>query len=143
LNDSEGTLFLEMKGISDGGDSRRFSISDGSINNRVSLEYDESAGRIKAFMSTGGNTTGTHDVSGHPQTDNHKIALTYNSSAFKIFIDGVLEGTDTTLTGTPIGLDQIQFKSGSGSNPMEGFVKQALVFKTALTDADAIALTTL
>jgi len=143
LNDSEGTLFLEMKGISDGGDSRRFTISNGSIDNRVSLEYDENAGRIKAFLSTGGTTTGALDESGHPQTDNHKIAITYTASAFKIFIDGVLEGSDTSLTGTPIGLDQIEFKSGSGNNPMEGLVKQALVFKTALTDAEAIALTTL
>jgi hypothetical protein len=143
LNDNEGTLFLEMKGISDGGDSRRFTISNGSIDNRVSLEYDESAGRIKAFMSTGGTTTGALDESGHPQNENHKIALTYNSSAFKIFIDGVLQGTDSNLTGTPIGLDEIEFKSGSGNNPMEGLVKQALVFKTALTDSEAIALTTL
>ena len=143
LNDSEGTLFLEMQGISDGGDSRRFTISDGSIDNRVSLEYDENAGRIKAFMSTGGTTTGALDESGHPQTENHKIALTYTASAFKIFIDGVLEGEDTSLIGTPVGLDLIEFQSGSTFNPMEGKVKQALVFKTALTDAEAIALTTI
>ena len=143
FNDSEGTLFLEIKGISNGGSSRRFSITSGNVNNRVSLELDETASLVKAFMSSNGTLTGTLEVSNITQTDTHKIALTYTSSAFKIFIDGILEDTDTSIVGSPIGLDTLQFTSSNDTLPMEGFVKQAFVFKTALTDSECIALTTL
>jgi hypothetical protein len=69
--------------------------------------------------------------------------LVYNASFFKIFIDGVLKGIDTTITSVPAGLDVIEFQNGATALPMEGLVKQTLVFPTALTDAECITLTTL
>jgi hypothetical protein len=143
LNDSQGTLFLEMQGISDGGNSRRLTISDGSTSNRVSIEYDETAGSIKSFYTGQGTLNGTIIATGLTQTDNHKVALVYNSSVFKMFIDGVLKGTDTTITSLPVGLDVIEFQNGATSLPMEGRIKQTLYIPTALTDQEAIDLTTI
>jgi hypothetical protein len=143
LNDSEGTLFLEVKGISNGGDSRRLSISDGTTNNRVVIEIDEVAGRFKSFMSKEGNTTGTLTSSNNVQTDTNKIAVTYTSSIFKMFLNGVKVATDTTIIGSPIGLEIIRFANATNNHKMQGFVKQTLVIPTAITDQEAIDLTTI
>ena len=143
LNDSEGTLFLEVKGISEGGDSRRLSVSDGTTNNRVIIEIDEIAGRFKSFMSSGGVTTGTLTSSGNVQTDTNKIAVTYTASIFKMYLNGVNVVNDTTLVGTPIGLEIIRFANATNNHKMQGFVKQALIFPTAINDQEAIDLTTI
>ena len=44
---------------------------------------------------------------------------------------------------TPLGMDSMSFSRASGSNVFLGKVKQLQVFKTALTDSELIALTTI
>ena len=143
IGQTEGTLFAEVKAFTNGGTSRRIYIGDGSINNRVFLELDEDLNRIKGFMSSGGTIVGAVDFIGIDQTDNLRIALTYTDSAFSLFINGVKRDTDTTIAATPIGMDRLLYASSVGSSIFEGNVQSTMVFPTALSDTDAIALTTI
>jgi len=139
---SEGVLFIEVKGLSNGGPSRRVSLSDGSNNNRVMIEIDETNNQIKGFVSISGTTTGI-TANGYDHTINNKMALKYTSTSIDLFINGVNADNDT-LSGSPTGMDNINlYQASSSARWMEGNVKQFLVFNSALTDAEAIALTTI
>ena len=141
INDSEGVLFADVKAFTNGGTSRRISIGGGSTDNRVSIEIDEDANRIKGFMSSGGTTVGSLSFIGIDQTDNLKIALTYTDSYFSLFINGVKRDNDTSIAGTPIGLDRLFYSSAAGSLPFQGNCQNLMVFPSALTDDELADLT--
>ena len=80
-----------------------------------------------------------------PNTSTLKMAVTYTSSAIKFFLNGVLVGTDTSFT-LPSGMSRVDVGHMAGqpdSQRMRGRTKQFLLFESALSDADAITLTTL
>ena len=139
INSTEGVLYAEISALTeDSGDSRRLTISDGTTNNRVSFELDETEGLIKLFFTGNGSLnqlTTTIDVSA-----DFKIAASYNSSSLKLYVNGIKEGEDTSIT-LPIGLDNLSFDSGTGSSDFYGNVKDVRVYNTALTDAELQALT--
>jgi len=138
IGQTEGTLFVETESLING-IGCRFTLSDGTISNRVSIEWDEVPSRIKGFLGSGGNTS----ADGYDQTDRLKIALTYNASAFKMFINGVLVDTDSSIP-TVSGMGRVEFSNYGGVNyPFLGSAHQLLIFTTALSDAEAITLTTL
>jgi len=143
LNNSEGTLFLEVQGLFNGVDSRRFTISDGTTDNRVAIELDEIASRIRSYVVGGGANDGNLDIDGVDQTQNLKIGVTYNGSVLKMSVNG---STPSSLATSVVlsGMNTMQFSTaGASTNKMFGKVKQALIFKTALTDAELAALTTI
>jgi hypothetical protein len=138
---SVGTLFVQMKALENGNTSRRISLSDGTLDNRVTIEYDEIASRIRGFIIGAGVASSNLDADGYNQTDLHKIAVVYNNATLKIFIDGVLANS-ITATMVPTGMDRITtFTASSSSNYLFAELNQLLLFTTALSDADAIALT--
>ena len=71
-------------------------------------------------------------------TNKHKVAIRYGSAGYSGFVDGVLVETDTyagNFVSYPLNsLDFYQWK---------GNVKQLLYIPTALTDQEAIDLTTI
>jgi len=138
FNDSEGVLMTEISALADGGLSRRISISHPSYDtsNRVTLELDESANTIKAFMSSGNSTVGGLTVNGINQTQNNKIAIIYKANTFEIYINGFLLDTDYVVASLPIGLSRLQFEGANGSNPFYGNTKQIQYYNSALTDSE-------
>jgi hypothetical protein len=65
--------------------------------------------------------------------DTKKICVVCNGTTFKTFVDGALIGTYNIVT--PLSLSRLYMQSKSFD------MKQLLVFKTSLIDAEAIALT--
>ncbi len=139
FNDSEGVLFAEISALTeDSGTSRRITVSDGTINNRISIELDETEGLIKLFFSGNGTLnqlSTTIDVS-----QNFKILASYNSQSLKLYINGFKKSEDTTVV-LPIGLNDLSFHSGTGSANFYGKTKQLIYFDEALTDLEIESLT--
>ncbi len=136
FSDSEGVLFFEAKTTYDSSLSRRVSISDGSISNRVSLEFDESVeNTIKGFI----NSTVLIYAADNLSTYN-KIALQYKSGEHKLWINGN-EVKTSTSANIPSGLDRLSFDGGDGNNDFYGKTKQLMVFDEALSDAELSDLT--
>ena len=75
-------------------------------------------------------------------TSNAKFALKYADNDYRLFINGVKGATNTTCL-TPLNLSDIEFDNGSGSNNLEARLNQFMIFPTALTDQEAIDLTTI
>ena len=137
------TFLLEVQGISNGGDSRRFSISDGTYDNRAVIELDESADTIKVFLVGNSSVGASLTITGIDQTNNNKIAVAFDSSGVIVYINGEYKTQDTSIT-LPTALSQIKFRDGGGSNlEMEGYVKQTIVFPSRLTNTELADLTTL
>jgi hypothetical protein len=92
------------------------------------------SGIISLVQSTTPATVGTH-----------KICAVFTSTTIKLFVDGVLESSGANAQAFNALVNDIiigQLRS-VGDTTTRNSVKQALVFKSGLTDAQAIEITTL
>ena len=143
FSDSEGVLYAEISALADDLSNRAISLSDGSLNNGVQMFYYNVSNRIRFRVYAGGVLQGTINKSSITITDNHKIALKWESGFMSVFVDGVIVGTRLAIISTPTGLDRLNFNLGQGSSTFYGNTKDIRVFNEALTDAQLQTLTTL
>lgn len=141
FNDSEGVLFAEIAALANDGTSRRISIDAGASasDNRVVLEVDENANTVKSFISNASSTEGL-EATVNNQLNFNKISISYNSTDYKLFINGFLADSSTTVY-IPSGLSELAFRSASNNLNFYGKTKQLITFKEALTDAELEELT--
>jgi len=133
---NEGVLYVEASALYNGIDGR-ITISDGTIDNRISLEWDANADTIKGFIGLFGNV----DTTNYNQTVMNKVALAYNSSEAKLFVNGTKVSTDLSSSAIS-GMDTLEFSNYTGGNPFYGKVRSVKYFPTALTDDELQNLTT-
>jgi len=141
FNDSEGVLFADIAALANDGTSRRISISAGNTNNNnlVSLIYGTSNKISPSIYSNGAFQMGG-DYTLSDQTQKIKVALKYSLNDAALWVNGIEVLTDDVVT-TPIGLDQIKFEYGNGSNDFYGKTKELGYYDTALTDEELEYLT--
>ena len=141
INSEEGVLFVEMAALSDDLSYRQISLSDGTSNNRIYLQYNAVSNNIAAVVKVGGSTTAytSTTLSSSNITDFNKIGFKWKLNDFALWINGVEVSTDTS-GGVPTGLNEFTFNQTSSD--FYGKVKQLQVFKTALSDSELATLTT-
>ena len=71
----------------------------------------------------------------------HKCAIAYAPNDMTFYVDGVQVGTDTS--GTPSGFSTFGLQYFASLYTGQQIVNQALVFKTRLSNADLLELTSL
>ena len=139
FNDSEGVFYTEISTLSLSDTSeRRITISNTSNNSYLRIQYGGTSGTIYLFVYINGVKVADIRASLLDTTNKHKVAIRYGSAGYSGFVDGVLVETDTyagNFVSYPLNsLDFYQWK---------GNVKQLLYIPTALTDQEAIDLTTI
>tara|TARA_R110000787_G_scaffold158252_1_gene272155 strand:+ start:118 stop:1299 length:1182 start_codon:yes stop_codon:yes gene_type:complete len=137
INSTEGVLYAEIAALSNQLTHRRISISDGTLGNLVYISFDTASNRILA------NANGKimiYTVS--DETEFQKIAVYYNTTAPKLFVNGVLRETETAMNAIT-GLNELAFDNAIGGSNFFGKTKCVAVFKEALTDAELTCLTTI
>lgn len=140
IGQTSGTIFAEFEALSTAQDGGRIiAIGDGTTSNRI-VAF-EGSNNIRFFAATGGVTQLDY-VSGTTFSGTHKIAISYSENNTKIFIDGALATTDTSISIPATSAVYLGTPEGVGAE-LGGDVKQALLFPTALTDAECISLTTI
>ena len=76
FNDSEGVLMFEGSALADDGTDRKITLSDNSLNNRITFGFSRFSEKINAEIHSGGNLqTSGFGASGVTQTNNNKFAL--------------------------------------------------------------------
>ena len=136
FNDSEGVLMAEIKADQDIATSERITISNGnSSNDRVVIEYDETFGLVKFWVTGGGTTNGEVQISGIKKTQFNKISVLYKANLLKIYINGFNVGNGTGIVA-PTGLDNLKFEQAIGGNNFYGKTKELGYYNTALTDEE-------
>ena len=140
INSVEGTLFVEMAALGDDGTNRVITLNDGTSANRVQMYFNTSnqiVGGISAGGSGQANITHTVDIKSFL-----KVAFKYGTNDFALWINGIKVGEDL-IGNAPTGLNALSFDNTGGTLPFYGKVKNIQVYKTALTDAELIDLTTI
>jgi hypothetical protein len=151
IGQTEGTIAGEFNYDSGELTNRLFSITGADWNTIGSIRFDIISLKPQATIRANGGEPakiiGTQDINVGTLV---KFAVVYTSTTLKMFVNGSQIGSTTTLTGSlPSTLDEIRinalggaFVSDTQNNQLNPY-KQALVFKTALTDQEAIDLTTI
>ena len=140
VNSTEGVLYAEIASLANDGTFRQLTISDSSTSDRVSIDFTSTNNQIRSFCSSGSSTVANMTGSVTDATQFNKVAVKYKLNDYALYVNGSEVATDTS-GATPVGLQEIAFNNGGGSNIFYGKVKGLAVYNEALTDAQLIQLT--
>jgi hypothetical protein len=141
FNDSEGVLYAEIAALANDGTFRMITVSDGTNDNRVRINYTSTSNQIQSRVIDGGSTVVDFNHTLTDITTSVKVAIKYKANDCSMWVNGSEVGTDTSAT-MPSGLDTLNFDGGAGTNDFYGKVKDIKVYNTALSDSELQALTT-
>ncbi len=140
IGQTEGTLFAEIDYVNTGTDQNYINISDGTLDNRINVSYNTPLNSFVVFARVGGSTQALMTMATSPSSGIAKIAVAYKLNQYVFYVNGSQIAQDSSaLVPTCNSLQIGSFQSFGSEYP----VKQALVFKTALTNAELATLTTL
>jgi hypothetical protein len=142
IGQTEGVMFSDFnyKGNAKGSiQIYPFYIGQGTASNSVTIGLFEDALLCRVFV---GGTPQNYFTSSTLSIGRHKVAFVYANNNLKLFLDGVLIQTDTSATIPTC--DQI-YIGASGTTVLTQLIEvnTNALWKTILTDAECIALTTL
>jgi len=144
IGQSEGTIFVDL--FSEFSlQSKDFSVSDGTLNNRITLGYaNVSETRFSVQVVKNGTLQVNNSFITIDQNIRNKIAFSYKENDFKLFVNGILIFTDNLgeTFNTDV-LNTFLLNRANGQNPYTGEINLLALFKTALTDQECIAMTQL
>mgnify|MGYP003677060884 CR=1 FL=1 len=141
INSTEGVLYAQISALSNSGNTYRLiglNNGSGTNTNRIFIGYTNNNSIYAAIN----DTTIAFTVSSFDVKNFNKVAVVYNGSIAKLFINGSEVGSGITNAPTLSGLSRVDFSgSSTGANEFKGNTKDVRVYNTALTDAELIALT--
>ena len=140
INSTEGVLYAEIAALADDNTYRVLSLSDGTTNERVYMQYTNASNTVSVVVKDGGVTQANMVYVLSDATNFSKVAIKYKANDFALWVDGVERATDTS-GNTPTGLNTLAFNSG-GSAVFYGKCKALAVFNEALSDSELTQLTT-
>jgi hypothetical protein len=141
IGQTEGTLFYEFSVPANENITRSIVVSGATTNNRVTVSTF--AGSLFARLDVGG-VNQVNSSAAITVTNMNKVAFRYKANDFAVYVNGVKVITDTSgSTFTAGTLDRFAFIQPDATSAFNGRVAQALLFTTALTDAQLAELTTL
>ncbi len=136
FNSTEGVLYAEIAALAGDGTNRFLGISDGSLSNRVNIIYNASNNLTAQVQGAGGLTANGVNILLF-----NKVALKYKSGDNQLWVNGLKVDSNTSTSGSTVGLNVLDFQAGNGSFVFYGKVKGLAVYKTALTDTELANLT--
>ena len=136
---TEGVLFIELATLNKVG-TRAIALSAAnSAANRV-VFYFFNNNTIQARVQASSAQTSLNS-SVTDQTAFNKVAIKYKSGDIALWVGGTEVATSTASFTFYATLSELAFDQGNGVNHMDGHVKQLVVFKEILSDAELAALT--
>jgi len=139
-----GVMLLETQALDRNQGYSGVSLSDDTFTNNAQIRYGNATDQIQVQYRVGSSNACLASNSENDITNNLKIAFKYEADSFKMFVNGVLEAADTSGSVNAANtFDTIKSDRGDGGDKYLGRIKQLVVFPTALTDSECIALTTL
>ena len=145
ISSTAGVLYGELSTVLNT-DFKRISLSDGSNLNRVEFGFDIASNSLRVIVKDNDNNViNTSIVISNDITDFLKIAIKYESGDTKVFVNGVLVGSVSTVAFGTIGtMDRLNLSTHDSSDyNFQGKIRDIRVYNTALTDAKLTTLTTI
>jgi hypothetical protein len=143
INSKEGVFFIECSYLNNLTDSL-ISLNDGTASNSIFIG-NLSGNKLRGLLIINGVTIANFEfnLSGRNNTELNKIAFKWKLNDFSFYVNGVK--TNSSLSGNVFDENILNTVSSYflSSVSFKGNVKQLIVYKTALTDAQCISLTNL
>ena len=144
FNNSEGTIYAEIAGLVSSTTLRSIGISDGTSANRVNISLWKNGGndQLLNFVGLSGVSQCNFFGAVNSILEFNKVAFNYKQNDFKMYINGVLVGTDTSGNTFPADtLIKFNFDRGEGSTRFFGKTKSLATYNRALTDTELYTIT--
>ena len=142
IGQTEGTLFIDFDMTQTSDATTPISISDGTSTSDFVLVYKLFNNTLSARIRVSGLDQPIL-TSSILSSGRHKFAFAYKQNDLAFYVDGVLVGTSSSAN-IPAVLSRLSLSEiGIGINQMFGGTRQALLFKTRLSNADLARLTSL
>jgi hypothetical protein len=145
IGQTEGTFFVEIQGYTDAlSGNTFFGITESTANNRLLIGQSSTANQFRFYVDVdaygGGFNYSVTDI-----TEPQKLAIVYSNSGndIALYLNGAQKTSFSTSNTFSASLTDLVSNNGAGTQNAEFNVKQIIVFPTALTEAQAIELTTL
>ena len=142
INGLSGTLFLESKSLANDGTTKYFSLNDGTTNNEIVFNYSSSSNGVAIRYIIGGLAQADWGFTIANALQFNKFAFTWQLNKFELWYNGAKIISDTS-GNVSTSFNRLDFQRSNGTINFNSNVKQLQIYKTALTDAECIALTTL
>ena len=142
INSTEGVLYAEISALANDGEQGRISLSNKSLNNRVSFAYSPTESKAYIIVKLNSTTIINNlnvEIGNH--LDTKKIAISYKSGDTKVYLNGV-EILTSSVSFTGGVLNDLSFTSATNSLPLYAKTKDLRIYNTALSNAELQALTT-
>ena len=137
----EGTMYLSVTPFKNTASFHTIGISSGADTSRVECQFTGASNQLKTIVQQGGSSSVDTDVALTFDTKN-KIAITFKANECKVYVNGSLLATDTSVD-MPTALDEFNLSQFDSTKEFEGKVHDARIYDEVLTQAEAIELTTL
>jgi len=146
FNSTEGVLYFEGSALSNDLTFKRICIgtSDTLFENNVGLRFDNNGVSV-TYQFRSGNVYQAELTTTINQADVNKLACVWKENRFELWKNGVKIAQDTSGSVPPANTFDAVFygKTSTLTESLYGKTKQILVFKTALSDEELAALTTI
>ena len=143
FNDSEGVLFAEISALADDLTYRILSLSNGTTDERIYMQYINASNAISVVVKRNSVTQSNMGFTLPNETEFSKVAFKYKANDFALWINGIEVNSSSGINGglTPISLSELAFDDGNENNDFYGNTKQLQYFDTALNDTSLEELT--
>jgi len=142
IGQTEGTLYWQGSTV-DGVSADIFAVySDNPLASFVSA-YIDSSKFLRLLIRAGGTLVVNAFSAVQASNTNFKIAFTYKSGASKLYYNGALIVTSTTSLTFVDSFTTLELQRGFLTGKASLQTQSAMIFKTPLSDAAAIELTTI
>ena len=146
FNSTEGVLYFEGSALSNDLTFKRICIgtSDTLFENNVGLRFDNNGVSV-TYQFRSGNVYQAELTTTINQADVNKLACVWKENRFELWKNGVKIAQDTSGSVPPANTFDAVFygKTSTLTESLYGKTNQILVFKTALSDEELAALTTI
>jgi hypothetical protein len=140
IGQNEGSFYAEIDFTDTDADQMYMTLSDGTSNNRIHIGYDYTSNFIYCNIRVAGSAQGLITTPTSPSDGIKKIAVAYAQDDYVMYINGTQVGSDANANVPTLNRIDIGNYWATG---YEYPVKQNLLFKTRLTNAELADLTTL
>jgi hypothetical protein len=141
IGQTEGVFYMEAATLANAGSKAIALSASNSAANRVVIFYSNTSNTIQGRLQASTSTVIAINGTVPSNTNFNKIAFKYKSGDLALWINGTEVQTSTGSFAFSNLLSELAFDQGNGTLHMDGLVKQVIVFKEALSDAELTALT--
>lgn len=142
FNSTEGVLYAEIAALADDTIQRAISISNSTIQNTAEIFYNSGTNQVSFRIRANNANITVQNRTVSDRTQFVKVALKYKDGDIEGFINGVKEVDRTDSLTFSGSLSELAFDRGGDQSHFEGKIRELRTYRTALTDAELIALTT-